>query len=435
MSTTVSVESLAYGGDGIAHLPDGRVVFVRGACPGDVVELASIVDHGRWAKAGISAILEPSPHRIDAPCPYAGTCGGCQWQHVAYEAQLEAKRRIVVDAFERIAHLTTPEVDPVVTSPATLGYRNKVELVPGEAQGRIALGYHRLGTEDVVPVDRCLLMPRRVDTAPRALTGALRYLTGRHGDLGIKRVGVRTAANRKDLEIALWTSTGSFPRKAVASTLADAVKATGVTRVLLRDDSARRAVAGVEVLSGKGFWRERLAGFDFAISAPSFFQVNTTVAEKMVALVIEALSPGPDDRVADVYSGAGTFTLPLAQRADEVVAFEGSSEALADLRRNLANAGLDADIVGGDAERELPSAGPFDLAVVDPPRQGLSPEAINALVDAGPRRIAYVSCDPSTLARDSRTLVDRGYRVARVTPVDLFPQTYHVETVAIFEQD
>ncbi|MFU8891462.1 MAG: class I SAM-dependent RNA methyltransferase, partial [Anaerosomatales bacterium] len=210
---------------------------------------------------------------------------------------------------------------------------------------------------------------------------------------------------------------------------------TGVVRILVKGPPNQRNVTGVEVLKGRGNWREMLGGNRMAISAPSFFQVNTRAAEALVDHVIGALAPGEHDRVLDLYSGAGTFTLPLAARAGEVVAVEGSRHALADLRRNLESAQVYADVVGGDVSRELPSLGAFDLAVLDPPRSGLDREARTALAGTGARTIAYVSCDPATLARDARELCDSGYRIARVTPHDLFPQTYHVESVAIFERD
>ncbi len=429
----VRIESLAYGGDGVAHLPDGRVVFVPGSCPGDLVVVQETEDHGRWVRARTFSLEEPSPDRVDPPCPYVGACGGCQWQHVSYGTQLAAKAKAVVDALERIGDIAPGVVRPIVPSKDTFGYRNKVELVGDASAPRFELGFHRLDSHDIVPIDRCLLLPDRAAAAPRALTGALRYLSGRHGDLGIKRVGIRVAARGTDLQVALWTSPGAFPRHAVANTLADAVGANSVVRVLLRND-ARRSIAGTEVLSGAGAWRERLAGFGFGVSAPSFFQVNTATAERLVEIALEALDPGPEDRVADVYAGVGAFTLPLADRTGEVVAIEGSSAAIADLRRNLGRARLDADIIGGAAERELPAAGAFDHAVVDPPRQGLTADALDALVGTHARTLAYISCDPATLARDCRRLVDRGYAIRHVTPVDLFPHTFHVETITVLER-
>jgi 23S rRNA (uracil1939-C5)-methyltransferase len=170
------------------------------------------------------------------------------------------------------------------------------------------------------------------------------------------------------------------------------------------------------------------------ISAPSFFQVNTRAAESLVSLALAELGADGSDRVLDLFAGAGTFTLPLAEKAGEVVAVESASSAVRDLRRNLEDEELWADVIGGDAGRELPAIGHVDLALVDPPRSGLHAETVDALVRTTARRIAYVSCDPATLARDAAALAGHGYSLSRATPIDLFPQTYHVETLALFER-
>jgi 23S rRNA (uracil1939-C5)-methyltransferase len=181
-------------------------------------------------------------------------------------------------------------------------------------------------------------------------------------------------------------------------------------------------------------WRETIGDFEYRVSAPSFFQVNTAGAEALVELVTEALQPDGTDRVLDLYAGVGTFTLPLADAAGEVVAVEQNGHAIRDLRANLDVNGVPADVAPGDAARALADLGSFDLAVVDPPRAGMRPEALAALLATGARRIAYVSCDPATLARDAATMAASGYTAVRATPVDMFPQTYHVETVAVFDK-
>lgn len=431
--TELAIESLAYGGDAIAHLDDGRAVFVSGACPGDRALVEITEERERFARGRVVEILEPSSHRVTAPCPYFGSCGGCSWQHIAYDLQCTAKRAAVVDALARIGRVDDADALVAQTRPSSrpLGYRNKVELVTNPASRRLELGYHRAASDQVVPVESCLLLPKKHQRAPRALAGALRYLSGRE-DLGINRVGYRVAASTSDVEVALWTAPGAFPRKAVATTLMQAVPATSIVRVLTKERAGTRKIAGVEVLSGKGHWRERLAGHEFAISAPSFFQVNTPGADVLIGLVIDALEPDGSDRVLDLYSGAGTFTLPLAELSGEVVAVESAGSAVRDLRRNLESAQLWAEVVGGDAAREIAELGHFDLVIVDPPRSGLAPEVISALASTRPRGIAYVSCDPATLARDTKALAEVGFELLKATPVDLFPQTYHIETVAHF---
>jgi 23S rRNA (uracil1939-C5)-methyltransferase len=434
--TSLYIESLAYGGDAIARLDDGRTAFVSGAVPGDTVLAETVEERDRFVRMRTIEVVSASPDRVAPPCPYFGECGGCMWQHVSYPAQLRAKRGAVVDALERIGHITDAQtlVSPTLASPLEYGYRNKIELVVDTSSGRPRLGFHRTGSEEIVAVDECLLLPAALRRAPKALGGALRYIAGEQ-DLGLTRVALRVAAHTEDVEVALWGAPGPFPRKAVATTLGSAVRTTSLVRVMTKGTTKQRRVAGVEVLSGKGYWRERLLGSTFAISAPSFFQVNTKAAEKLVELVMQSLAPDGSDRVLDLYAGAGTFTLPLAQDAGEVVAIESAGSAVRDLRRNLESAQLYADVIGGDVARELPGIGHIDCVVVDPPRAGLLAGTAEALAATRTPKIAYVSCDPATLARDAALLATSGYSLASATPVDLFPQTFHVETVALFVRD
>lgn len=432
--TTLTIESLAYGGDAIAHLEDGRTAFVSGGCPGDRVSVEVLEERDRFVRARVLEVLEASPERVAAPCPYFGACGGCQWQHASYPAQLREKRRAVVDALSRIGRIADAEsiVTQTVSSKFEYGYRNKIELVRDPASQRLSLGYHRAGTHDVLPVDLCLLVPKRFQKAPKALTGALRYLSG-DSDLGIERVQLRIAKNTRDVEVGLWTPTSGFPRAQAARIIGQALHPTSLVRILYKGELKERKVSKVESLSGKGHWRERLGEYEFGVSAPSFFQVNTVLAERLVDIVLDALQPDGTDRVLDLYSGTGTFTLPLAELAAEVVAVESYGPAVRDLRRNLEENQLWAEVVGGDAAREIGSLGHFDTVVVDPPRSGLAPNIVETLASMRPRAIAYVSCDPATLARDAAAFAQAGMRLASATPVDLFPQTFHIETVARFE--
>ncbi len=433
MEIRLHIDSLAHGGRAVARLDDGRVVFVKGACPGDTVVALITAEHDRYVEADTLDVAAASPKRVTAPCPYFGLCGGCQWQHIGYPTQLEAKRDMVADALQRIGGLDAPDlVSATIPSPREYGYRNKIELLATHGANGLQLGYARAGSHEIINVDTCLLLPERLRKAPKAIRGALRYAVGSQ-DLSLTRVALRAADHGRDIEIAIWTEPGPFPRAVAESTLATALKATSVVRVIQKDRKGTRAVSSVEVLKGKGAWRERLDGRSLLVSAPSFFQVNTAAAESLVSHAIQALDPSMNDRVLDMYSGVGTFTLPIAELADETVAIESSRFALADLRRNLENAELYADVIGGDAARELEGLGSFDRVLVDPPRAGLSEQALNALAGTGAIRIVYVSCDPATLARDAKRLQPLGYRLSSATPVDLFPQTYHIETVAVFD--
>lgn len=427
--TRLTIQSLAHGGDGVSRLPDGRTVFVPYSCPGDEITATITEDHGRWARATIDAIEVPSPDRVTPPCPYFGTCGGCNWQHVAYSAQIAAKRQTLIDALTRIGRITSPDVAETIPSPALYGYRNKIELTvtPGE---RPVLGFLRAQTNEVLAIDACPLLPKRSAKLPRSLSGAVRFIASR-GAEGIVRASVRVSASG-EVAVDLWTHPGPFPRAAASRVLAESVGARTVTRTIVRDVE-HRDVSQVEVLAGPGVWHESLERDHYSVSAPSFFQVNTSAAVALRTCAIDMLGADGAMRVADLYAGAGTFTLPLARAAGEVVAVESSRFALADLRENLAAADLDADVVPGDAAYALPDLGHLDAALIDPPRAGISDKAMRALEGARIPRIVYVSCDPATLARDVARLADAGYAATRFVPVDLFPQTYHLETVALLE--
>lgn len=431
----VPIERMSFGSAAVGHLSDGKTVFVEGAVPGDVVRVELTEEKHRFARGHVAEIVEASPDRVTPPC--AAGCGGCPWAPLSYEAQLIAKRANVVDALVRTAHMDAARAEALVAacvpSKRQWGYRNKLELSCGaDGAGRLVLGMRPEGGADVVSLDACPLAHRNIEGAPKALRGALRYLSGGQ-DLGLFRVGVRGSLRTRDVEIALWTTPGPFPRAAAAKTLASALKNTSVVRVVA-DPGRARKVKKVEAISGKGCWEEEVAGSRLLLSAPSFAQVNTAQAEKLVELVLAGLEVGAGDYVADLYAGAGTFTLPLAAAGACVVAVESAGSSVRDLRRNAERAGADIDIIGGDAARELPELGELDALVVDPPRAGLADGVVASIAAASPRRVAYVSCDASTWARDAARFEQEGYRLIRVTPVDLFPQTYHVEVVSIFER-
>jgi 23S rRNA (uracil1939-C5)-methyltransferase len=434
--TTLDITALAHGGDGVARLEDGRVAFVRDACPGDRVRVDILQDKDRFVRARTVEVLEPSPDRIEPPCPYFDRCGGCQWQHVAYDVQLAAKRSSVADALARIGGQDPDRVLEPIASPAEYGYRNKIELTVGwDAEAGVGRGmslcYSERGSDELVPVESCLLLPKPWAGAPRALTGAMRYLWGRDG-LPVERVGLRASENTGDVGLDLWGPPGAFPRGRVARVLQDAVDARTVARVLVREDVKRRRIRGTEVLAGRGYWTERLAGISFAVSPPSFFQVNTAAAEALVAAVLKAIE-GRSGPVLDAFAGVGTFSVPAVLGGHDVVAVEREKSALHDLERNLEGADADAIVIPGDVAYSLDELEPIDTAVVDPPRAGLSTETLAAIASLEPGRIVYVACDPATLARDVKLLDETGYRLVSAQPIDLFPQTYHVETVAILD--
>lgn len=434
---SLKIERMAYGADAIAHDDGGRVVFVSGGVPGDVVNVRITQNKGRFVRGMVESVVEASPLRVDVPHPYVEQCGGCPWAHLTYEAQLMAKRANVADALVRIGRFPQGRVEALVAacvaSPKPWGYRNKIELAVATQQGRTTIGMHdRLG-RGIAAFRGCPLLDARHDKLARSIVGALSYLTGTR-ELGLDRVAIRASTRTSEIEVALWTRPGDFPRGQVAKVLSDATKgqATSIVRVLTKGPRGARRVIGVECLLGRGSWGERVGKERMRLSAPSFFQVNTKGAEVLVDLVMGGLSPVEGEVAVDLYSGAGTFTLPLARRTSRVSAVESAGPAVRDLRRNLEGAGLDnVDAVGGDANREFP-AGEADIIVVDPPRAGLAQEVVGKLSDQPARAIAYVSCDPATLARDLARFKEAGsFFPLAITPVDLFPQTFHVECVTL----
>ena len=429
----LTVESMMYGPDGLARTEEGKAVFVSGGVVGDVVE-ARVVESGKsFDRAVVEEVLEPSPERRQPACPFAGICGGCPWGALSRTAQLDAKEANLRDALTRIGKFPAEEVAalvrPIRRAKDDWGYRNKIELVPSHDGNRFRLGMHGRDPEQIVHVDACPLFEKKFARAVKGVVGALGYL-GNSRDLSLERVGIRASRRTGALEVALWTPTGGFPRAQASRVMGDAVKATSVVRVMSKGEKKARRVSGVEMLSGEGSWTEKLDGELMRLSAPSFFQVNTGAAEILIELVMEALHPADDEVAIDLYSGAGTFTLPLARRAGFVAAVEAYGPAVRDLRRNLERASLgNVDVIGGDAVREFPDED-ADVLVVDPPRAGLAPEAVGLIAGTAARDVAYVSCDPATLARDLRRFVDEGtFCPVSATPVDLFPQTFHCETV------
>ncbi|MDO4589982.1 MAG: 23S rRNA (uracil(1939)-C(5))-methyltransferase RlmD [Slackia sp.] len=439
MREEIIIERLSYGDAAVGKCADGKTILVDGGCPGDIAVIEVTADKKGYREGCVVDLTTASPDRVAPVCPYAAECGGCGWQHISYERQLAAKRDNVVSQLVRTAHMDVARaealVEQTVPSKRTMGYRNKLEFgCARDERGGFSTGPYRKHTNEILRIDRCPLAHKAIEGAPKAIRGALRYLSGSN-DLGVYRVGVRHSARTASTEIALWTNTGAFPRTAVAKTLSQALKATSIVRVMTSDRGKARKLKGVEVLAGKGYWTETVDDRAFKVSAPSFFQVNTAQAERLVDLAVEGLQLDDDAVVADLYCGVGTFTLPLAERCDTVFAVESYGSSVRDLRRLCEEGGYDnIEPIGGDAARELPELGSLDALVVDPPRAGLAPEIVTGIAEAGPERVAYVSCDPATWARDTARLEQAGYELQRATPVDMFPQTYHTETVSIFRR-
>jgi 23S rRNA (uracil1939-C5)-methyltransferase len=405
---SLSLTDMAHGGSAMGR-HEGKVIFVPYALPGETVTAEVIQDKRRFARARLLEVDERSPDRAVPPCPFFGQCGGCQWQHAAYPAQLAFKTAVVRDQLVRLGRFADPPVRDTVASPEPWHYRNHVQFAV-DRQGR--LGFQAAASRRIVPVDECLLLHPLLDEIFLALD------LGSEGELPpLRRISLRAGINTGDRMIVFETVDDEPPQLEVDFP---------VSCVLLLADGRPVNLVGYNHIS------ERVAGRTFRISAGSFFQVNAPQTETLIRLVTEYLAPDGDEALLDAYCGVGTFALTLADKVGHVIGVESAPTAVEDFRINAQ--GMDnVAILPGTVEKVLPRLeGPVDVAVLDPPRTGMLPDAVAALIRLAPERVVYVSCDPATLARDGRTLADAGYDLAVVQPVDMFPQTYHVETVSLW---
>jgi 23S rRNA (uracil1939-C5)-methyltransferase len=402
----VQLEDMAHGGDAVGR-HEGKVIFVPYGIAGEAARVEVVQDRSRFAHARLVEVLNPSPERVQPPCPYFGVCGGCHWQHMAYESQLRYKQAIVRAQLQRIAGLPDPNVQPTLGLADPWHYRNHMQFSVSEDGN---LGFMAARSHRVVPIERCLLMHPLLEEVFEALDIEL---------FGLQRLSLRAGINTGEQILIFEMEDDQAPELEVNVPLGC---------VLLLSDGSP------VTLVGSPFIHEQVGGRMYRISAPSFFQVNTTQAEVLVSLVSAHLSPGPEDVILDAYCGVGTLSLGLASQAQQVIGIESSDTAIADARAN-ASTMENVLLIHGQVEEILPTLDVCaPLAVVDPPRTGLGKATLSALISLAPLRLVYVSCDPATLARDIKGLVGSGYYLTAVQPVDMFPQTYHVECVAVLER-
>jgi 23S rRNA (uracil1939-C5)-methyltransferase len=444
----VTIDDLAFGGEGVGRA-DGYVVFVRGGVPGDRLRVRLDQARARFGRGTIEAIETPSPHRVEPPCPYFGRCGGCRLQHVDYQAQLSFKSKQVADALERLGGLGPVSVLPILGAAETYGYRNKMEFTV--ARGRdgapLTVGLHEADRYDsVLDVERCLLQSDRMnallDEARRFFKdSALGAWEQNSGEGLLRFLMLREGYRTGESMVNIVTSSPAVSELApLAARLAARVPRT--TSVVMNVNPKKASVAvGVEehLLGGRDHILESVGGLQFQVSANSFFQTNTAQAERLFALVLDSAGLEGGETVLDLYSGTGAISLQLARRCRLVYGVEVTQAAVDDAARNAAANGIaNCTFLAGEVRFVLPSliaqGVSAQVVVADPPRAGFHPKALRALLQMGPARIVYVSCNPATLARDVGELVRGGYRLAWVQPVDMFPHTPHIEAVARLEK-
>ena len=383
---TLTLTSWGRLGEAMADF-DGYNVFVAGGIPGERVVAEVVKVHRKYVSAKVVDVLEASPDRVEPPCPYYGECTGCQWQHLSYDAQLKTKHEKVTDALQRVGELADPPVSEVRPSPDQLGYRNHARFTINRDG---ALGFINRETRQFVRIDKCLLMHQGVNDLLEELQDHCGETT--------------------QLSIRAGKYSGDFL----------------IQPYLVHPE--------IGVLTGQKRYTESVAGQDFLVSSPSFFQVNVEQAAAAADVVRDRLHLTAADVLLDAYTGGGTFAILLAPAVKRVIAVEESSAAVADAKQNAGDLQNLEFVLGRteDVLRNLPVKP--DVVVLDPPRSGCQPRALESLIEMAPSRVAYVSCDAETLGRDLKILCQGGYRLDEVAPLDMFPQTHHVECVALLSR-
>jgi 23S rRNA (uracil1939-C5)-methyltransferase len=408
----VRIDGITHKGEGVGRI-NGKATFIPLAIPGETIEMEIIQERSKFIRGRLKQVLEPSPDRVEPECPHFPTCGGCHFQHVSYEKQLALKRQIVQDNLQRIAGIAS-EVKPVIASPNRWNYRNKVTWHVREDK----LGYYQEGSHDLLPILSCKIISQPLQLISREI----RYFLQQHPLTGNGEITVRYSHNTEDSMLVL--SGFSYIPSAWLE-----LKSLSANAVHINNGQIR-------VLWGSKYWQETLGTMKFMIPAASFFQVNHSQAEQIVALLLKELPLTTDMHLVDLYCGVGALTLNLASMVRKVTGIEEFLPSIEYARLNAELNGIEnATFYCGTSETVFPNLSEhMDVLMVDPPRAGCHPDVIKAIVHQQPEHLAYVSCNPGTLARDLGRLKEFGYTPNLIQPIDMFPQTYHVECVTLMSR-
>jgi 23S rRNA (uracil1939-C5)-methyltransferase len=436
------VDSLAFGGNGVARL-NGFVVFVRRALPGDTVRARITKVKRNHAEADALEIVEAGAPRVEAPCQHYPACGGCRFQDLAYEAQVEAKAHQVADALSRIGRLEGFELEPIVPAASIFHYRNKLEYSFKATDDGLVLGFHRAGRwDEILDIERCWLttdLGNEIRNAVKSWAreqGLTAYDQETHEGY-LRHLVVREGRNTGQVLVVLVTAPGELP----AETFIETVQRFPQVRSIhwaINDRPAEITNVPSRLLWGDEAIEEEILGLRFRVRPNAFLQTNTEMAETLYSLAIQYAALTGEESVYDLYCGTGTIGISMAREALTVWGIEASEESVACAVENaelngIANTAFFAGEVGADVEELRERAGPPDVVVVDPPRSGLVGKALARVGALEAPRLVYVSCNPTTLAGNAKELVSEfGYTLERVRPVDMFPHTPHVESVALF---
>jgi 23S rRNA (uracil1939-C5)-methyltransferase len=440
----IDIHGLGHSGEGVGRL-ENYTVFVPGALPGETVSAKIEEVKKNYSKAKLIRIEAASPDRINAPCPSYEACGGCQLQHLRYESQLDKKRETVVAAVQRIGKLDQIVIQPTLAAENPWHYRNKMQLPIGQDTHNLVVGCYAMGSHEIVPLDNCLIqheLNNQIATAFPSIMkeldftaydevshqGVLRYVMG--------RVGVATG----EVMIVIVTATDKLPKQ---QQLVERLvkKISAVTSIIHNVNQAQTNVMlgrKNHVIWGSDHITDHLGDLAFQISPHSFFQVNTLQAQVLYGQALKYASLTGNETVIDAYCGTGTISLFLARQAKKVYGIEIVEQAISDAKGNAeANHITNAEFIAGDATKVMPKLYKQgvkpDVIVVDPPRAGCSVAVLETFAAMRPKRIVYVSCSAASLARDLALLDELGYETKEIQPVDMFPQTFHVECVALLK--
>lgn len=442
METEMEITGMTHDGDGVGRM-ENMPVFVPGSAQGDRIRVRITGDKKAYAYGRLLEVLRPSPARIEVDCPVFRPCGGCAFRHIAYSEELDIKRRRVRDALSRIGGLGL-EPEPVEGSELIDGYRNKAQIPVQNIDGAVRIGFYARHSHRIVEYSKCRLQPPVFEDVLDAFrrwidrSGVTAYEESDGSGL-LRHIYIRQAGGTGELMACAVINGGTVPHPEI---LIDALRRVGADSILLNINRHRgNVILGRQCVTlwGKDKITDILCGRRFEISPLSFYQVNRRQAEKLYAAAAGMAQLTGNEQVLDLYCGAGTIGLTLADRAKWVTGVEIVPQAVEDARANVALNGIsNADFFCADAETaaaSLPGHGRLpDVVIVDPPRKGLTGQTIDSILRMNPARIVYVSCDPATLARDLALFDAGGYRCVRVKPFDMFPRTPHVECCSLLEQ-
>lgn len=428
-------------GQGVAHV-DGCAVFIPNAIQGERYHIRLTKVKKTWAAGKIEDIIERSPHRVPRACPQGKLCGGCDFQHMDYEGELQLKAERVKCALNRLAGENLTHMD-ILGAETTAGYRNKAQYPVAMQKGKAVAGFYKAGTHQVIPSARCGILPQEMDLARDAIVDYMnQYRVSAYdeetGKGLVRHIYVRRGFATGEVMVCVVVNGDKLPHEDALVALVQTKVPALATLVLCENRKAGNAVLGdrFRPVFGPGYLEDVLCGLRFRLSPRSFYQVNHDQAERLYELAISKGEITKTDTVLDLYCGVGTITLAMAAAAGKVIGVEIVEAAIEDAKGNAERNGMEnaeffcAD--AGQAALELEERGLRpDVITVDPPRKGLSGDVIEAISKMSPRRLVYVSCDPATLARDVGLLKEKGFRLESATAVDLFPRCAHVETVAV----